>query len=129
MASAEWCTAVVPVPGRSRASVRIFCACAGLIAAAVVPHSSRAACWTSVASDAYCADDIDDMDDDIDDIAVVPCCPSPNSTCSTVCPTVSSVAIPASERSRPARGATTRTAPANPAPSVHHGTVAQEAIE
>jgi hypothetical protein len=108
---------IEPEVGRSRASVRIWWACAGLIAAAVVPHRRCAARATSVASDA---------DRESADVPAV--WPSPNSVCSTVCPTASSAAIPGSERSRPASGATTRNVARKPAPSVHSGTVAQEAI-
>jgi hypothetical protein len=59
------------------------------------------------------------------DVVVVP--PSPNSVCRTVWPTASSAAMPGSERSRPASEAATAKTARNPAPSVHSGTVAQEA--
>ena len=90
-----------------------------LIPAAVVPHRRCAARATSVASEA---------ERESVDVLVAAVWPSPNSVCSTVCPTASGTTIPGSERARPASGATTRKVARKPAPSVHGGTVAQEAI-
>lgn len=119
IASAGWCMGMDPLmPVSSRASAMIFMACAGLIAAAVVPHTRRAARSTSEVS-------VIGMEPEA---VVAPATPSPKSVWRAVWPTASSAAMPGSERSCPASAAATAKTTRNPAPSVHSGTVAQEAI-